>query len=185
MADSINSIWQRILNDDAGAWRELVHRFEALVNTVARRCGLDSGDAADCAQHVWMSLYRNRRAIRDPRRLPKWLIMTARRRSIRIARQNRQRSASRSAHRPGEDMPPLPDEEVERLERQAELEMALLQLDGRCQALLRALFLAPREKSYREIASELGLPVNSIGPIRTRCLNRLRRVLDDLQIGSD
>lgn len=184
MADSIYTIWRRILDNDTAAWRELVHRFEALVNTVARRCGLDSGDAEDCAQHVWMSLYRNRSKIRDPRCLPKWLIMTARRRSFRIAQQNRRRTANRPGQETG-DSTLLPDEEIERLERQAELEMALLQLDDRCQTLLRALFLAPREKSYREIAGELGLPINSIGPIRARCLNRLRRVLEDLMIDPD
>lgn len=184
MADSIYTIWQRILDDDAMAWRELVHRFEALVNTVARRCGLDSGDAEDCAQHVWMSLYRNRHSIRDPRRLPKWLIMTARRRSIRLTEQNRRRAANRQRGQP-QEQPVLPDQEIERLERRAELEMALLQLDERCRALLKALFLAPREKSYREIAAELGLPVNSIGPVRARCLDRLRRAFDDLQIGID
>lgn len=181
MADSIYKIWQRILDDDATAWRELVRRFEALVNTVALRCGLDSGDAEDCAQHVWMSLYRNRHALRDPGRLPKWLIMTTRRRSIRIAGQNQRDKAGRQDHTPSQ-CTVLPDQQIEQLELQAELEMALMQLDERCQALLRALFLAPREKSYREIAVELGIPINSIGPIRARCLARLRRALDDLEI---
>ena len=71
---NIEHIWKSVLAGDVHAWGELVRVYAALVNTVARRVGLSGLDAEDCAQHTWMSLYRNRRVIKDPQALPAWLI---------------------------------------------------------------------------------------------------------------
>jgi hypothetical protein len=37
--------------------------------------------------------------------------------------------------------------------------------------------LAEPEPSYAEISDQLGIPIGSIGPIRGRCVTRLRREL--------
>lgn len=79
----------------------------------------------------------------------------------------------------------LPDEEVVALERQATLEIALDHLDDRCAAVLRALFLEPENKSYKQIAKELGVAPNTLGPLRSRCLERLKRVLEKLGYETD
>jgi DNA-directed RNA polymerase specialized sigma24 family protein len=39
------------------------------------------------------------------------------------------------------------------------------------------LYLSPEEKSYEQIAAELGIPVASVGPTRVRCLEKLRKFL--------
>jgi RNA polymerase sigma factor (sigma-70 family) len=75
---------------------------------------------------------------------------------------------------------PLPDEEIIRIERTAQLEYAMEQLDDRCHRLLREIFLSHEHATYREIAERLGIPLNSLGPTRSRCLKRLRRILNDL-----
>lgn len=79
----------------------------------------------------------------------------------------------------------LPDEEVIALERQAILEVALEHLDSRCAALLRALFFEPENKSYKQIAKDLGVAANTLGPLRSRCLERLRKVLEELGYETD
>ena len=66
MSLDIRDLWQRVLDDQPGAWDMLLSRYTALVNTVALRAGLSLIDAEDCAQHAWMSLYRRRHAIKDP-----------------------------------------------------------------------------------------------------------------------
>jgi DNA-directed RNA polymerase specialized sigma subunit len=68
---------------------------------------------------------------------------------------------------------------MEKVERQALLEVALRQLDDRCQSLLKALFFAPEELSYEQIAKSVGIAFNSLGPIRGRCLQRLRKLIEE------
>ncbi|MEE1929115.1 sigma-70 family RNA polymerase sigma factor [Streptomyces sp. TRM 70351] len=49
-------------------------------------------------------------------------------------------------------------------------------LPGRCPRVLTAL-LADEDATYREIAGELGISQGSLGPLRSRCLGCLRRML--------
>ncbi|MEW2400216.1 sigma-70 family RNA polymerase sigma factor [Streptomyces sp. NPDC046862] len=60
--------------------------------------------------------------------------------------------------------------------RRRALYAAVRRLPGRCPRLLAAL-LSPRDLTYREIASELGISQGSLGPERSRCLGCLRRLL--------
>ena len=48
-----------------------------------------------------------------------------------------------------------------------------------CRELLFALYFDPKQPSYAEVAARLGMAVGSVGPTRIRCLERLRRVLDE------
>lgn len=176
---STTEIWKRVVAGDNRAWGELVDRYEALVFSVARRVGLEVAEAEDCAQNVWLSLYKNRQTIRDAERIPGWLARTARRRAIRMARRaDRLRTDGLSPSQVTQDV--LPDHELLRLERQSIVEAAIECLDPRCRKLIRALFYSPAEKSYRQIARDLGVKPNSLGPIRSRCLSRLRRLLEEI-----
>lgn len=175
---NINAIWQSVLEDDISAWQRLVHHFSGLVFTVALRSGLSVEDAEDCLQGTWLALYRTRRTIRDPQKLPGWLTKTARRQAYRIRQRGEQESTRREhADRPTETL--LPDEELLKIERNAILQLAINQLDDRCRAIVLALFYAPEDKSYGDIAREIGLSINSLGPTRRRCLEKLREILSD------
>lgn len=61
-------------------------------------------------------------------------------------------------------------------ERRRALRSAVGRLPGRCPLVLGAL-LAEEDRTYREIAAELGISQGSIGPLRSRCLACLRRML--------
>jgi RNA polymerase sigma factor (sigma-70 family) len=179
MPRPLTEIWHSVVEGDQGAWAELVRRYSPLVFTVARRAGLEAADAEDCAQYTWVALYRNRKRIRDPQRLPAWLMRTTRRQA---AYQVRRLKAY-----PKTDLSPemlieerLPDHALEQLERQAMIELGLAELGPRCRTLIRLLFLAPEETSYKEIARALDVAPNSLGPIRSRCLKRLRKKLEEL-----
>ncbi len=171
-------LWKQILADDRSAWVELVRRYQPLVYTVATRAGLSNSDAADCFQQTFVRLYQNRHKIQEPSRLSAWLVTTAKRESLRLINQNHRGAElvlQQSSPRPAA----LPDEELEQLERQAHLELALKKLDDRCRVLLTALFFSPEEMSYADIAKLTGISFNSLGPIRQRCLERLRRHLEE------
>lgn len=71
----------------------------------------------------------------------------------------------------------LPDEVIERLERQHAVRRAMEALDERCRILLTLLFYRADPPPYSDIAARLGIPEGSIGPTRARCLEKLRRVL--------
>lgn len=176
MLRSDAEIWQDILAGDDQAWEQLVRRYQALVYAVVSRAGLSMADAADCFQQTWVLLHRHRRTLHDPSRLSAWLVTTAKREALRL----RHRAERESGELPGLDLAgsdPLPDEALEQLERQAQLENALKELEPRCQQVLRAFFFEPEEKSYEEIARSFGLAVNSLGPLRRRCLQRLKEIL--------
>jgi RNA polymerase sigma factor (sigma-70 family) len=175
----IDEIWNEVVQGDHDAWQAVLRIYAPLVHTVARRIGLSDIDTEDCAQHTWMALYRNRRTIRDPARLPYWLIQTTRRQAMRMSQRSARDSLLQPYPEPSAAVD-LPDEEILRLERQAILEAGLSRLSAQCSRLLRALFLSPENRSYRDIAKDLGLSPNTMGPLRSRCLKKLRRILDDM-----
>lgn len=179
MPRPLPDIWSAVVAGSHPAWGELVRRFSPLVFTVARRAGLNRIDAEDCAQHTWVSLYKHRNKIRDPQSIPAWLIRTARRQAVRTVR--RLRVINHCEIAPDSLVSEsLPDEEVLALERQAMIELAMADLGPRCRQLLHLLFFANEETSYKDIAKALEVAPNSLGPIRSRCLARLRRKLEEL-----
>ncbi|MCK5269117.1 MAG: sigma-70 family RNA polymerase sigma factor, partial [Spirochaetes bacterium] len=76
---------------------------------------------------------------------------------------------------------PLPDEEFLIIEQHERLKLAMEQLDQRCQAVLTAIFNASSEKTYRDIAQDLNMPLNSLGPTRIRCLKKLKIIFENLE----
>jgi DNA-directed RNA polymerase specialized sigma24 family protein len=61
-------------------------------------------------------------------------------------------------------------------ERARRVRHAVDQLPGRCPDLVAALLRTPAA-AYADLAEELALPRGSIGPLRSRCLGCLRRLL--------
>ncbi len=162
------------------AWDGLVARYNRLVWAVARSFRLAEPDAADVVQTTWLRLVENLGTLQQPERVGAWLGTTARRESLRLAKVRGQ-SMERTSD---QDLSVLPDaapsieESLLTRERDAELYRAVLQLNERCQQLLRVLSASPPPR-YETVSEALGLPVGSIGPTRGRCLDKLRRVLTD------
>lgn len=184
MTDDLHKIWKRVLEGDAAAWRRLVGRYAALVNSVALRVGLSTPDAEDCAQHTWLTLYRHRRRIRDPQSLPAWLIRTTHRQAVQMSKRLTYRGTSDPSERTA-DPAARPDEEIQQLEQEVMLARAVELLDPRCRKLITALYLDNDEISYRKLARRLGLAPNSIGSLRSRCLIKLKAIIKDLGFEAD
>jgi len=68
----------------------------------------------------------------------------------------------------------MAEQQVLMAERHAALREAFTHLPPRCQQLIAVLIEDP-PVPYAEISARLGIPVGSIGPNRSRCLDRLRR----------
>lgn len=179
MTENLEILWEKVKKSDPKAWRQVIELYSGLVNTVARKAGLMTLDAEDCGQYVWMTLYRKRNTIHDPVALPAWLIKTTYRRAATIARRLKP-DLELEAALPLSDTGELPDEIVTQLENEAILDCALKQLDPRCRRLLHELFYRSGELSYRDIAKSLNILPNSLGPLRSRCLVKLKKNLENM-----
>ncbi len=162
---------------DQFAWKELVSRYGAMVWSIARAHRLDAADAADVSQTVWLKLVENLGRLKEPDRVGGWLSTTARHECLRVLRRTgRERPDGDLGldQQPADD--PSPEHMVIEDERRRRLWSALDRLSERCRVLLRALAHSP-ESSYADVAAALEMPIGSIGPTRSRCLERLRRTL--------
>jgi len=152
---------------DQGAWDEIVERYAPMVWSICTRFRLSDRDLEDVAQNVWLLLVDQLGKLPDPAALAAWLAATTRRECLRVA------TASR---RPEPLEPPdagVTCEEVIMAERNAALRAALAELPASCQPLVDMLVSDP-PYSYAAISTALGIPVESIGPRRARCLERIR-----------
>lgn len=173
-------------NGDSAAWQGLVTRYQRLVYSIAHRSGLDIEQAADLFQRVFMLLVQHIDRIEQPARVGFWIATTARREAWQIYRSERLEVRSLNADEEElqtlTDSAPLPDEVLQELESQQSIRTAMAMLDERCRILLTMLFYRADPASYTEITLTLQIASGSIGPIRARCLQKLRRLLDDIEI---
>ncbi len=166
------ALWDHIRQGSEAAWGILVRRYEALVYAIAVRAGLSMTEAGDCFQETWLLLYKNRHRIDTPDRLSAWITTTAKREALRLRRESR-RFVEVSEEDLSSGVQSGPDMDMEALELRALLESGLQQIGERCEQLLRALFLASESASYDQLARDIGIPKNSLGPTRKRCLEKL------------
>lgn len=169
------------LAGDVDAWSRIVDEFNGVMWHWARSQGLGRADAEDAVQNVWYRLADRGSAIDDPRKLPGWLATTTRREAQ--SRRRRLRRSTpvddvgddyRSAFR-GQDGPGLrhdPEQAAVASDVEQRLVEAYWSLKEKCRELL-ALVWDP-SMSYAAIAEAMDTTVGAIGPMRLRCLDRLR-----------
>jgi RNA polymerase sigma factor (sigma-70 family) len=161
---------------DRGAWDTLVERHARLVWSIARGYGLSAADAADVSQTAWLRLVEHVGRLRDPQGLVAWLATTTRHECFRVMRRTGREVFASEGDLDVETGEPTPEAVVLDSERDRLLWAALGELPQRCQVLLRAMVCA-EPPSYQELAAALGMPVGSIGPTRSRCLDQLKKRL--------
>jgi RNA polymerase sigma factor (sigma-70 family) len=160
----------RCRTGDGAAWHVLVERYERPVFSVARGGGLDVEDAADVTQTTFVALLDAITQLRSDERLAAWLLTVARRTAWRVRRRREQESGAATA-------PPAVADDRD-WEQVAALHEGLARLACPCRDLLAALYFDPAEPSYAEIAQRMGRAVGGIGPMRARCLERLRALIE-------
>jgi RNA polymerase sigma factor (sigma-70 family) len=167
---------------DSQAWEQLVDRYQSLLWSICRSYRLSAEDSADVVQLTWLRLLDNLERIRDPRRLAGWLATTCRRECLALRRRSPSSAAveeERMDRLLGGGAPA--DEPVLTADQFAILWDAFRRLSEWCQRVLRALVVDPEDgpPSYSLVASQLQVPVGSLGPTRARCLDQLRKLLDN------
>jgi RNA polymerase sigma factor (sigma-70 family) len=176
---------RRAAAGDREAWDSIVEAFSGLVWAVANRHRLGAADAGEVVQTTWLRLIENLDRIREPERLGGWLATTARHESLRLIRLRGREIVTDEESRFDREssLEPSPESVVIGRERDRAVRRAFSRLSERCRALLElVIVVAP---PYAEVALALDMPVGSIGPTRARCLERLRRLLDDIDAGAN
>jgi RNA polymerase sigma factor (sigma-70 family) len=177
---------RRCLAGDASAWAALVGRYQRLVYAIVRRMGLDEHTAADVFQTVFARLMEQLPRVKDPQRLQAWIVTTAKREGLLLLRTSRRTVSMTRVDESGTesddwDLPdetPIAEEALAALQQQHQVRLAMERLDARCRDLLTLVFRDEDDTlTYEEVSRRLGLPVGSIGPTRSRCLDKLRRLM--------
>jgi RNA polymerase sigma factor (sigma-70 family) len=174
---SVIALVARVRDGDQGAWNELIELYSPLVWSICLRHRLNRQDVDDVGQSVWLLLVEQVGRLREPAALPGWLATTTRHECLRILRATRRHD---HADLPPPDQMPLGpaaamiEEEILAAERNAALRAAFAELPSGCHELLSMLISDP-PRAYADVSATLGMAVGSIGPMRARCLDRLRR----------
>jgi RNA polymerase sigma factor (sigma-70 family) len=167
----------RARGGDTQAWDALVERYAPLIWSICRKYRLGRDDADDVGQSVWLRLVDQLDKIRDPAALPGWLATTTRRECGRLVRTARAPGAAvfaLDADNIPDGRAEAADQELLAAERHAALREAFTHLPPQGQRLI-AMLTADPPVAYAEISARLGIPIGSIGPTRSRYLDRMRR----------
>jgi RNA polymerase sigma factor (sigma-70 family) len=173
----VTDLVTRARNGNRQAWDALVERYAPLIWSICRGHRLGDADAGNVGQSVWLKLAGQLGSLHDPAALPGRLATTTRRECGRIVRTARGPRDAGHAWDAGTipDYQALPArQELLVAERHAALREAYSHLPPCCQQLI-ALLIEDPPLAYAEISARLGIPVGSIGPSRSRCLDKLRR----------
>ena len=167
------------LRGDEAAWTVLVSKYKNLIFSIPIKYGFSREEAADIFQSVCLDLLCELGRLREPRALGGWLIRVTYNKCF-----HQQQLNNRHASENGEvDMAiateEIPETRLHELQRDEALRMGLRSLDPRCHKLVEMLFFESPARPYDKIAESLSLAIGSIGPIRRRCLDELRKTLEE------
>lgn len=163
------------LSGDEEAWVAVWERYGPLVKAVSRRVGCDAEEARDVVQRVALVALQNLARLENPEKLAGWLAGVARLQSLETIRQRRP-AESLEGFQPA--VHSRVDDDLIRDQEMAVLHRAFGRLEARCRRILHRLELKEPADSYRDVAAAEGLAETSIGPIRRRCMQRLRKLVE-------
>ena len=166
------------LDGNEEAWSALIDRYKNLVFSIPIKYGFSTDDATDIFQSVCLDLLSELPKLRDAKALPKWIMQIAAHKCFhRKQLQHRVELSDPHAELLERSTPPVAMEVLRQAEEEQSLRQAMSELPPRCRQLVHMLFFDEPARPYQEIATELGIAVGSIGFIRQRCLERLRKRL--------
>lgn len=172
----VTGLVTRARNGDKQAWDALIDRYAPLVWSICRRHQLGRADAGIVGQSVWRQLADELAARRDPAAIGAWLAAATVRECGRVRPAAPRPPAAGQVADTGHlaaGQAAIAEHELRRAERHAALRAAFARLPPWGQKLI-ALLIEQPPVPYAEISAKLGIPADSIGPCRDRCLQMLR-----------
>jgi RNA polymerase sigma factor (sigma-70 family) len=173
---------QGCLRGRQDAWNFLVDKYKNLIFSIPIRYGLSREEAADIFQAVCLELIQELPKLREPKALPKWLMQVAAHKCFHMKRQTSRMVSQddEGTEIPETSVPAEAELDMREVEEEQMLREAVAALSPRCQELIHMLFYEEPRRPYQQVASSLGLATGSIGLLRQKCLDRLKKRLDTL-----
>ena len=169
------------LDGDERAWGALVDKYSQLVFAIASRSGAPQNETTDLFQAIWLDAFNDLPKLKKRNSFKPWLTSLARHKSFHWRHKHYRREAHEVASLGSEEFDLQAAEEPELIEQLARDQLvrdAIHTLSERCREMIRLLFFSFPAKPYKEVAEQLGLATGSIGFIRGRCLQRLKKTLE-------
>lgn len=170
------------LKGNQEAWSALIDKYKNLIYSIPIKLRMYE-DAPDIFQAVCVDLLAGLPKLRDPKALPKWLMQACYHKCLQYRRRSDKHTPLTNDD--GEELQlvsddPLPERMLAELEQEQIVRDAVLELNPRCEQMVRMLFFENPARPYEEVARELKLATGSIGFIRGRCLQKLRKQLEKM-----
>lgn len=186
LCDIDRQLIDRCLRKEPGAWNDFVDRYMGLIYHVihhvshARSIALSPADIEDIAAEIFLAIvdddYGVLKRFNGASALPTYLTVVARRVCVKevIKRHREAELGHTNAHRAivGEDG----SGEAEAIASAEEVERMLEHLTDREAEVVRLYHL--KYLNYRQIAKQLNIPENSVGPTLAKARQNLRRVAE-------
>jgi RNA polymerase sigma factor (sigma-70 family) len=186
VSETSNATWsdERLVHEclkgSEEAWSALIEKYKNLIFSIPIKYGVVSDEAAEIFQEVSLLILSELPRLREPRALPAWLIRITSQKCSHW-RRKQQRYVSEEAQEQvalSNDLAQTPERILQEVQREQMLREALAELSPRCQQLIGKLFFQSPALPYQEVAKSLEVATGSIGFMRMRCLERLRRTLE-------
>src|SRR5438270_5034144 len=170
---------QGCLQGDQQAWETLIDKYKRLIYSIPIKYGASPEDAADVFQAVCIEVLNSLPRLKSAHSLRSWLITVTIRQSYRWKKKQ-------ANHIELDAMEPEVAESIAsishpdtfaQLEQEQIVRDVVSRLSPRHRELVQLLFFAQPALPYAEVAQRLGLATGSIGFIRGRCLEKLRKAL--------
>ncbi len=162
------------------AWSALIDKYKRLIFSIPIKYGFSVDEATDIFQSVCLEMLAELPKLRKAEALPKWIMQVTAHKCFHRRRQMLRTEPSDSDGEPPEQSTPARAEAVLReAEEEQTLRQAIAELPPRCRDLVHMLFFEEPARPYQVIAQSLGIATGSIGFIRQRCLEKLRRRLTE------
>ncbi len=168
------------LNESEAAWSALIDKYKNLIFSIPIKYGFSPDDATDIFQAVCLELLSELPKLRKPKALAKWILQVTAHKCFHHKRQmQRMEHPDEDDNAVEQNTPARAEEILRQAEEEQAIREAMSELPPRCRQLMQMLFFEEPARPYQELAAELGLSTGSIGFIRQRCLERLRKRLSE------
>jgi RNA polymerase sigma factor (sigma-70 family) len=161
------------------AWAALIEKYKNLIFSIPIKFGLSREDAGDIFQAVCLDLLAGLPQLREPKALPKWLMQTSYHQCLRWKKLRPELSNDVPGREQQASPEELPEQVLYQLQREQSVRDAMSALPRRCHQMVAMLFFEDPPRPYDQVAKELHLASGSIGFTRSRCLKKLRQLLEE------
>lgn len=167
---------------DQSDWAELVDRLTPVIFAICYRYRLSREERFDVFGKVLLLLLEHLPQLREEERIFGYVSTITNREAALVRSKSKvfgERLSEQSLYHLSADFSATAVPALDLEEDLNIMARSYAALSRKCRELLHLLFMEPDPVSYREVSLRLGIPVPSIGPTRSRCLEKLRRKMKE------